>query len=95
MRVFVPFLCAVVLGLPPQPGAAQPYPATPMRVISDTPEFCARLARHFALVQQGPVAIAAERVMLADEGVRMCAQGQIRAGIERLRMALFPYQRRK
>ncbi len=65
-----------------------------MQVISDTPAFCARLVRHFARVRLGPVPVSSERLMLADEGERMCAMGLIRAGIARLRMALLPYHHR-
>ena len=55
------------------------------RLISDSPEYCAELTARFA-------AIAAEAPhnlrLLAEEGAKLCAEGQMRSGIAKLRRAL-------
>jgi hypothetical protein len=75
----------------PQLGHSPPPPgfAPPMRVLSDTPEFCSQLARHFARVQATRAFVPPDSVALASEGEHLCATGRVRAGIARLRMAFF------
>ena len=75
------------LGIPPPPG----YGPT-MRVMSDTPEFCAQLLRHFARVRELQRYVPEDSVALADEGRQLCATGRIRAGIARLRLAFYGLQ---
>ncbi len=60
------------------------------RLISDSPEYCAELAGRFATL--GPEAPAHLR-LLADEGRQLCAEGQTRSGIAKLRRALKEAQR--
>ena len=60
------------------------------RLISDSPEYCAELAGRFAAL--GAEAPAHLRV-LADEGRQLCAEGQTRSGIAKLRRALKEAQR--
>jgi len=63
-----------------------------MRVLSDTPEFCAQLARRFARVKATRPYVPADSVALAGEGEHLCATGRVRAGIARLRMAFFAFR---
>jgi hypothetical protein len=60
------------------------------RLISDSPEYCAELAGRFAAL--GSDAPAHLR-LLADEGRQLCAEGQTRSGIAKLRRALKEAQR--
>jgi hypothetical protein len=60
------------------------------RLISASPEYCAELAGRFAAL--GPDAPAHLR-LLADEGRQLCAEGQTRSGIAKLRRALKEAQR--
>jgi hypothetical protein len=60
------------------------------RLISDSPEYCAELAGRFeALGAETP----AHLRVLADEGRQLCAEGQTRSGIAKLRRALKEAQR--
>ncbi|MCA3363040.1 MAG: hypothetical protein INF79_04420 [Roseomonas sp.] len=60
------------------------------RLISDSPEYCAELASRFAAIgAEAPSHLRA----LADEGQRLCAEGQTRGGIAKLRRALKEAQR--
>jgi hypothetical protein len=60
------------------------------RLISDSPEYCAELAGRFdALGAEAP----AHLRVLADEGRQLCAEGQTRSGIAKLRRALKEAQR--
>lgn len=87
----------VVAGLPAWFGlamAADPQPtqtdASPDRVTSDSPEFCARLAdqlRH-AVHERRPAPVPQEVRALGQEGNKMCEEGHLRPGILRLRRAL-------
>jgi hypothetical protein len=61
----------------------------PLRVMSDTPEYCAQLITRFAHAKETRPSVPADSLMLASEGERMCAMGHIRAGIARLRMAFY------
>ena len=61
----------------------------PMRVTTDTAEYCRqlddRLSRTLSATSRRP---SPEVEELANDGRRMCDQGEIRAGILRLRQAL-------
>ncbi len=55
------------------------------RLISDSPEYCAELAARFAAI----AAEAPEHLrLLAEEGSKLCIEGQVRSGIAKLRRAL-------
>jgi hypothetical protein len=90
---FTPCLSGLLLLLGVATAQAQPQPdhgrGSPIRVMSDTPEFCANLADHFAEVSATHPTVPPSSVKLAREGQRMCAAGLVRAGIERLRLAFF------
>ncbi len=91
MRVLQPVCCLLLL-LGAASARAQPLvPGNdrPMRVMSDTPEFCAQLVSRFAEARATRPWMPPDSLMLADEGERMCAMGHIRGGIARLRMAFF------
>ncbi len=62
---------------------------TPMIVTSDTPEYCLYLLDRVSdLVRLTMTPVPREVTDLATEGQRMCAHGQTRGGIMRLRSAL-------
>ena len=82
----MPWVCALLLLISSAAGAQQ---ATP-RLISDSPEYCAELAGRFAAI--GAEAPAHLR-SLANEGRQLCAEGQTRSGIAKLRRALKEAQR--
>jgi len=82
----MPWVFALLL-LAATPALAQQ--AAP-RLISDSPEYCAELAVRFAAL--GPEAPTHLRV-LAHEGRQLCAEGQTRSGIAKLRRALKEAQR--
>jgi hypothetical protein len=73
------------------PAAAQD-PAgqgKPMEVTSDTPEYCLHLLdRVSEMVRVAGATVPHEVTDLTTEGHRMCAHGQTRGGIMRLRSAL-------
>lgn len=61
----------------------------PMEVTTDTPEYCLHLLdRVSELVRLAAVPVPREVTDLTTEGQRMCAHGQTRGGIMRLRNAL-------
>jgi hypothetical protein len=63
--------------------------ANPMEVTSDTPEYCLHLLdRVSELVRLATIPVPREVTDLSTEGHRMCAHGQTRGGIMRLRSAL-------
>jgi hypothetical protein len=68
----------------PFPGGVEP----PMRVMSDTLQYCHQLAGEVnrEMVQRVRVPVGVE--MLSSEGQRLCAMGHLRPGIARLRMAM-------
>jgi hypothetical protein len=75
------------------PGAvvAQDHPAqtSPMVVTTDTPEYCLHLLDRISeLVRIATLPVPREVTDLTTEGHRMCAHGQTRGGIMRLRSAL-------
>ena len=82
----MPWVFALLLLLPPVALAQQAAP----RLISDSPEYCAELAGRFdALGAEAP----AHLRVLANEGRQLCAEGQTRSGIAKLRRALKEAQR--
>jgi hypothetical protein len=63
--------------------------ANPMEVTSDTPEYCLHLLDRISeLARLAAVPAPREVTDLTTEGHRMCAHGQTRGGIMRLRSAL-------
>jgi hypothetical protein len=63
--------------------------ANPMEVTSDTPEYCLHLLdRVSERVRLAAAPVPHEVTDLTTEGHRMCAHGQTRGGIMRLRSAL-------
>jgi hypothetical protein len=75
----------------PGSGVAQDQSvqANPMEVTSDTPEYCLHLLdRVSELVRLASAPVPREVTDLSTEGHRMCAHGQTRSGIMRLRSAL-------
>lgn len=82
----MPWVIALMLLLPPSAWAQQAAP----RLISDSPEYCAELAGRFAAIG---AEIPGHLRALADEGQKLCAEGQTRSGIAKLRRALKEAQR--
>jgi hypothetical protein len=73
------------------PAAAQDQvvQSNPMVVTTDTPEYCLHLLdRVSELVRLATLPVPREVTDLTTEGHRMCAHGQTRGGIMRLRSAL-------
>ena len=60
------------------------------RLISESPEYCAELAGRFAAIGRDAPS---QLRLLADEGRQLCAEGQTRSGIAKLRRALKEAQR--
>jgi hypothetical protein len=67
---------------PPPPSGA------PVRVTSDTPEYCETLAQRVARAEQARPNAPRQVEELAEEGHQMCNTGLIRGGLVRLRRAL-------
>ncbi len=89
--------CAMVSGLLVLPAGAE-GPATPVnggvpKVTSHSVEYCNMLATRInALVFEARMAPPSNVIELSDEGQRMCANGQVRGGVMRLRKALMTIQ---
>lgn len=89
--------CAMVSGLLVLPAGAE-GPAMPVngavpKVTSHSVEYCDKLAARInALVFEARVAPPSNVIELSDEGQRMCASGQVRGGIMRLRKTLMAMQ---
>lgn len=67
----------------------QIVPSSPMVVTTDTPEYCLHLLdRVSEMVRLATIPVPREVTDLTTEGHRMCAHGQTRSGIMRLRSAL-------
>ncbi len=61
----------------------------PMPVLTDTPQYCVELSAEVEEERQALLSPApAEVEALAQEGRQLCAMGQIRGGIVRLRRAM-------
>jgi hypothetical protein len=82
----MPWVLGLFFLLAPSAWAEQPAP----RLISDSPEYCAELSGRFAAL--GTEASDHARI-LAEEGRKLCAEGQTRSGIAKLRRALKEGQR--
>ena len=75
---------------------SEPVPsADPMRVTSDTPQYCDTLANQVAQASRAHPAAMPQAKSLAAEGQRMCDEGLIRGGLARLRRALLMLQSSK
>jgi hypothetical protein len=71
------------------PVQQEPTPDAPMEVTTDTPEYCVQLAdKVHTLASDAVVKPPREVSDLSAEGQRMCAHGQTRPGIMRLRRAI-------
>ena len=84
-------LLAASSPLTAQTSTLQPQTAQddPMQVTSDTPEYCLRLLDRISeMVRLAALPVPREVTDLTTEGHKMCAHGQTRPGIMRLRMAL-------
>jgi len=86
--IIAPAALWLSLGLLPASGEGFVTDGDPMRVISDTPEYCWHLASEVATTPHEFRVLPPEVRMLTIEGERMCDQGLIRGGILRLRHAL-------
>jgi hypothetical protein len=85
------FALAVLAPMTPAPGTAQDkfVQSNPMEVTSDTPEYCLHLLDRVSdLVRSAEKPVPREVTDLTTEGHKMCADGQTRSGIMRLRSAL-------
>jgi hypothetical protein len=60
----------------------------PMRVTTDTPEYCQELSGEVQHAEDARMDTPPEAQFLAEEGRRMCERGLLRGGIARLRRAL-------
>jgi len=60
----------------------------PVQVITHTRAYCSQLSARAAELQRHTDAPSEEAQQVAAEGDRLCAQGQIRPGIMRLRRAI-------
>ena len=72
-----------------QSQPATPPPAGPMRVTTDTLEYCDSLAERVEQARHARSRTTPEVEELAQEGHHMCGAGLIRSGLSRLRRALF------
>ena len=82
----MPWVFALLVFLPAAAVAQQPAP----RLISDQPAYCTELSSRFAALENEA---SAHLRVLADEGRQLCAEGQTRSGIAKLRRALKEAQR--
>lgn len=68
------------------PGIAQ---QAPMPLLTDTPAYCAQLSNLVEAGQRSLISPAPPEIeQLAEEGRRLCALGEVRAGVARLRQAV-------
>jgi hypothetical protein len=67
-------------------------PSGPLRVTTDTVEYCDTLAGQVATVRRQHPTAEPEAERLAAEGQHMCDTGLVRAGLLRLRRALLMLQ---
>jgi len=66
-----------------------PAQTAPMPVLTDTPQYCVELSAEVEEERQALVSPApAEVEELAEEGRQLCAMGETRGGIDRLRRAM-------
>jgi hypothetical protein len=88
---------ALLLGLGSAALSQSPpsAPPAPLRVTTDTPEYCNNLAGRIAAEQRTHATAPPEVQMLAQEGQHMCDTGLIRGGLVRLRRALLMLESQK
>ena len=89
----IPHVLAAAVLLTAGPMAARSQPVqqstnVPMRVTTDTPEYCAALADQVVRAKRQKVNAPANVEELAAEGHHMCIAGLVRPGLMRLRRAL-------
>jgi hypothetical protein len=78
----------LALGPPAALSQSPPQaPPPPLRVTTDTPEYCDTLAGRIAAERQAHPRPMPEVQQLAQEGQHMCDTGLVRAGLLRLRRA--------
>jgi hypothetical protein len=82
----------LLIGLPPAGSQDLRSDADPMRVMTDTPEYCWHLATEFSAAQRHARDLPPKIRVLAREGQSMCDHGLILGGIRRLRRALLLLQ---
>jgi hypothetical protein len=80
---------AMLISLPTARAGAQDTPPIPLT--SDTPQYCAQLARQITDRHSN----LPEVVRLLADGREMCEQGEVRSGLRRLRRALVILHRRR
>jgi hypothetical protein len=78
----------LVFGTVPAGSQSPPAPTGPLKVTTDTPEYCDSLASQFAAARSSRHSAQPEVEKLAQEGQHMCNTGLIRGGLARLRRAL-------
>lgn len=82
-------LAAQAACLPARAGDAPAMEPPAARSITDTPGFCATLADDFSReVARREVPVPLTAVSLSEEGRKLCADGQVRAGVNLLRRAM-------
>ena len=79
----------VLLPLAALPAAAQEQP--PITLTSDTPEYCAQLAKQVA----DHHSTVPDVVRLLQAGRDMCEQGEVRHGIRQIRRAMVMLHRKR
>ncbi len=90
MRSLPVMALALTLSMAPSgPGQAQLLLAQskPMVITTDTASYCGQLSSEVARAQMNSAKVPPDVPRLAAEGRRLCNQGLIRPGIERLRRA--------
>jgi len=86
-------VAVAVLGLGATASQSQTAPPPPpptggeVRVTTDTPEYCAKLAERVARDEKARPNAPRQAEELAEEGHHMCDSGLIRGGLVRLRRA--------
>jgi hypothetical protein len=91
LRIAIPSLLGIGLGMTALTSSQADH--VPAQITSDTVEYCGELAAQVSgLMMDPPTALMIRAAALSDEGQHMCEEGQIRAGIARLRRALLMLQ---
>ena len=87
LRIAIPSVIGLSVGMAVLTSGQADH--APARVTTDTAEYCNQLAGQVApLITTPQTGVMQQASALSDEGQHMCEQGQIRAGIARLRRAL-------
>jgi len=80
---------AATLLIPLAIGIDAPAQTAPMPLLTDTPQYCVELSDEVEEDRRALVSPAPPEVEeLAEEGRRLCAIGEVRGGIARLRRAM-------